>query len=398
MKTKGLWLLIGVMYLALVSTAQPSMAAEAKTLRIGGLFCLTGFGSGSEAYIAQGAKLSEEWVNNTGGLTIKGEKYKVELVSEDMKGTADGTVAAATKLAHDHKVKFVVGTVVPYMVQAAGTVLEPAKVLRVALYNCGMPSEYGPTTPYMFLNYDATIEGMTSSLQYLKEAYPKAQSVTYIIPDDGSVPYLDKIFRQKASALGIKVAATEKWAHTIEDFTPVITKVLASKPDAIAFANGWPQATGSMLKIAREMGFKGPIFGGNYDDAYQIKEIAGKEASTNFFIHQVDLDSPEMTPMIKEIVKMAKAEYGKVYGMHPFGFNAIYVLKQAIEKAQSTDPTVVRDTWEKMTAIDTIYGPGKMGGLKTYGINHTVCAPCPIVTLMNGEVKWAKWDKNVYSP
>ncbi len=397
MKGKGLWLFFGVMCLVLVSAVQPSMAAE-KTLKIGGLFCLTGFGSGAEAYISQGAKLSEEWVNNTGGLTIKGEKYKVELVMEDMKGTADGTVAAATKLVFDHKVKFIVGLVVPYMVQAAGTVTEPAKVLRVALYNCGMPSEYGPTTPYMFLNYDATIEGMSSSLQFLKEAYPKAKTVTYVIPDDGSVPYLDKIFRQKASALGIQVAATEKWAHTIEDFTPVITKVLASKPDAIAFANGWPQATGSMLKVSREMGFKGPIFGGNYDDAYQIKEIAGKAASTDFFIHQVDLDSPEMTPMIKEIVKMAKAKHGKTYGMHVFGFNAMYVLKQAIEKAQSIDPTAVKDTWEKMTAIDTIYGPGKMGGLKTYGINHTVCAPCPIVRLMDGEVKWAKWDKNVYSP
>ncbi len=377
--------------------AQPGMAAEEKTVKIGGLFCLTGFGSSAEALIAQGAELSEQWINEQGGLTINGKKYKVKLIIEDMKGTADGAVAAATKLAYDHKVKIVVGTVVPFMVQAAGSVLEPAKVLRAVLYNCGMPSEYGPQTPYAFLTYDATIEGMRAALDYLKEAYPKVKTVAYIIPDDGSVPYLDKMFREKAASVGYKVATVAKWAMTTQDYTPIITKVLASKPDAVAFANGWPQATGSMLKITREMGFDGPVFGCNYDDAYQIMEIAGKEASTNFFIHQIDLDSPQMTPIIKEIVKRARAKYGKVYGMHIWGFNPLYELKQVIEAAQSTDPEVLKNTWANMKTIDTVYGLGRMGGLKTYGINHTVCAPCPIVELMDGKVKWVKWV-DVYSP
>jgi branched-chain amino acid transport system substrate-binding protein len=397
MGKKGLFLFFGSICLAFLLAAQPTVAAEQKTLKIGGLFCLTGFGSSAETYIAEGAKLAEQWINEQGGLTIRGEKYKVELVMEDMKGTADGAVAAATKLVYDHKVKIVMGTVVPFMVQAAGSVLEPAKVLRAVLYNCGMPSEYGPNTPYMFLTYDSTIEGMRAALDYLKEAYPKVKTVAYIIPDDGSVPYLDKMFREKATSLSYEVATVAKWAMTTQDYSPIITKVLSAKPDAIAFANGWPQATGSMLKVIREMGFNGPVFGCNYDDAYQIMEIAGKQASTNFFIHQIDLESPEMTPMIKEIAKMAKAKYGKVYGMHIWGFNPLYELKQVLEKAQSTDPTVLKDVWENMKTIDTVYGPGKMGGLKTYGINHTVCAPNPIVALMDGHVKWVKWV-DVYSP
>jgi branched-chain amino acid transport system substrate-binding protein len=397
MGKKGLFPFFGSICLAFLLAAQPTVAAEQKTLKIGGLFCLTGFGSSAETYIAEGAKLSEQWINEQGGLTIKGEKYKVELVMEDMKGTADGAVAAATKLVYDHKVKIVIGTVVPFMVQAAGSVLEPAKVLRLVLYNCGTPSEYGPNTPYMFLTYDSTIEGMRAALDYLKEAYPKVKTVAYIIPDDGSVPYLDKMFREKAASLSYEVATVAKWAMTTQDYSPIITKVLAAKPDAIAFANGWPQATGSMLKVIREMGFNGPVFGCNYDDAYQIMEIAGKQASTDFFIHQIDLDSPDMTPMIKEIAKMAKAKHGKAYGMHIWGFNPLYELKQVVEAAQSTDPTVLKDTWGNMKTIDTVYGPGKMGGLKTYGINHTVCAPCPIVSLMDGKVKWVKWV-DVYSP
>ena len=87
---------------------------------------------------------------------------------------------------------------------------------------------------------------------------------------------------------------------------------------------------------------------------------------------------------------------GEAYVTTVWGFQAIYVLVQAIEKAQSLDPTVIKGSWEKMKAIDTVYGPGRMGGLKTYGINHTVCHPCPIQALQDGQVKWVKWV-DVYS-
>jgi branched-chain amino acid transport system substrate-binding protein len=396
MKGKRLWVVLACAFAFVLAITQPCLAAEPKTLKIGGLFALTGFGSSAETYIYQGAKIAEEWINDQGGITIKGQKYVIKLVAEDMKGTADGAVAAANKLLYDHKVTFVAGTVVPFMVTAAGSVLEPAQVVRSVLYNCGTPAEYGPNTPYMFMSGNATIEGIMPALEYLKEAYPEVKSVAYVIPDDGSVPYLDKIFRKKAAIAGYQVAAVEKWAMNTQDFTPVVTKILASKPDSIAFANGWPQATGSMLKIAREMGYQKPIFGCNYDDAYQIREIAGREASTDFFIHNLVLDDPDMTPMIKEITKRARAQHGKAYGWHPWGFNSVWVLVQAIEAAQSLDATAVRDTWAKMPSIKTVYGPGRMGGLKTYGINHTVCHPCPIQALVNGEVKWVKWV-DVYS-
>lgn len=376
---------------ALVFLGQAGYAADPKPIEIGGLFCLTGFGSAAETYIHQGAKLAEEWYNEKGGITIKGEKHKIKLIAEDMKGTADGAAAAANKLLYDHKVKLVVGTVVPFMVQAAGTVLEPAKVVRVALYNCALPSEYGPSTPYMFVGQNATVEGISPSLEYLKEAYPSVKNVSYVIPDDGSVPYLSPIFTNLATKVGYKVASIEKWAMNTQDFTPVVMKILSTKPDSIAFANGWPQATGSMLKVAREMGFKGPIFGCNYDDCYQIMQIAGKDASTDFFIHSLMFDSPDMTPMIKMIAKKAKEKYNEVYTTTVWGFQGMYVLAQAIEKAQSTDPTAVKEAWEKMDKIDTVYGPGKMGGLKTYGIKHTVCHPNPIQALKNGEVRWIKW-------
>jgi ABC-type branched-subunit amino acid transport system substrate-binding protein len=74
------------------------------------------------------------------------------------------------------------------------------------------------------------------------------------------------------------------------------------------------------------------------------------------------------------------------------GWDALWCLVQAIEAAQSLDPTAVKTAWENMKSIETSYGTGHMGGLKTYGVNHLVVRPCPITGFVTkGKVKLIKW-------
>ena len=380
------------------SCAAPAPPAEAKTYKIGFLAGLTGFGSASLKVCWEGAQLAQDWINDQGGITVDGQQYLIELIAEDTKGTADGTVAAATKLIYDYDLKFIAGTVMPYIVEAAGTVTEPAGVLRSLLYNCGMPSEYGPTTPYTFLSHNASVEGSISGLTYLTEAYPEVKTIVIVIPDDGSIPYLGPIVKRNAEERGLTVLGDFiGWPHDIVDFAPIATKALARDPDAICMMNGWPACTGSILKAAREQGYTKPVFGCNYDPAHDIREVAGVEASTNFFIHGLTPGDPAMTPMVNEISTLAEAKFGVARPLHFLGFNGVWCLTQAIEAAQSFEPDVVRDTWEKMETMETVYGTGRMGGLETYGIKHTVCHPIAIHGLVDGEVKHLKWVE-VYTP
>ena len=41
--------------------------------------------------------------------------------------------------------------------------------------------------------------------------------------------------------------------------------------------------------------------------------------------------------------------------------------------------------------MDSIYGPAHMGGLETYGINHTLYDPVGIQVLMNNKVTHVAW-------
>jgi len=399
MKRKKLLMLSGVILMAVILVASPFMVgfakaapAKAKTLKIGAIISLTGFASAAEVVIWEGIQLFEEWINEQGGITIKGQPYVIKFVAEDGKSSADGAVSSATKLVYDHGVKFLVGPVMPFMVVASGSVTEPAKVIRVALYNCFMPDEYGAKTPYTFIANDCTVDFMTPNMQYLKEAYPQVKTITVLTPDDGAPPFLKPLFEKKAAAEGLELLDFVLWSLDTQDFTPLTVKALATKPDSLFLINGWPIHMGSMLKAAREMGFTGPVLA-CHEDPYDILEVAGRAASTHFYTHNVDINAPEMTPMIKEIARRGKAKYGRTSPTHVWGWSPSWSLVQAIEAAQSLDPTVVKGSWEKMSSIKTPYGTGKMGGKKTYGINHSVSAPMPLAGLKDGEVIWVKWQE-----
>ena len=76
--------------------------------------------------------MAQVW-NERGGLKIKGEQYKIELLVEDNKSTLDGVTASCNKLIFDGGVEFLAGPAA-FFATAATAICEPAKVLRVLSY------------------------------------------------------------------------------------------------------------------------------------------------------------------------------------------------------------------------------------------------------------------------
>jgi branched-chain amino acid transport system substrate-binding protein len=386
----AVFLMLAVMTLPCLVSAQNAP----KTIKIGILAALTGFASGAEVHQKDGALLAIDWINEKGGVTVKGEKYLFEGVVEDNKSTAEGAKAAAEKLVYDHKVKFIMGATIPYINIAAAPVTEPAKVIRALNYVCDTPSELNKNTPYTFLPNPAIREGMGPALDYLKEKFPNVKTIAMITPQDGAEGVLGALSEKEATTRGLKQVVVVPWPHDTVDFYPKVTQLLAPKPDAIFVVNGYEQATAPITKSAREMGFKGPVAMGNYDDPYDIEKLTGKEYTAPFWTHgwSRDLNDPNVSPEIKEIVKRADAKLGKFHQWNLWGWTEVWALAQVIEKAQSLDTTVVANTWRKMESIKTPYGPGKMCGEKTYGVKNVVCSRVAITEVLpNGEVKHIKW-------
>jgi ABC-type branched-subunit amino acid transport system substrate-binding protein len=89
-------------------------------------------------------------------------------------------------------------------------------------------------------------------------------------------------------------------------------------------------------------------------DPNVIIKIAGDKYATDIFATNFDYTSEKMPPMVKEIARVIKQKIGAEITADSFmAFEAIWVLAQAIQHAQSLDPTVVKNAFEKMTKIDT---------------------------------------------
>jgi branched-chain amino acid transport system substrate-binding protein len=362
------------------------------TLKIGYVGSFTGFGSAQHIHIRDGAQLCADWLNEQGGVTIGGQKYKIDLLTDDGQGTVEGYTAATKKLVNEDHVKYLVGGVEPPFLAAINAITEPAKVLHSSLYYCE-EGWLGPKSPYSFLVNPATRAGILASMDYWAQAYPNIKNIALITPADGSQDVLSKIVKDEASKYGINVVYTYDFPINLTDWYGPITKVLQSKPAGIFWTNGWASLEGPGVKTIRELGFTGPIVASNYESPTEMLTYAGAAAATNYVGHgwTTDTSESDMPSMMKTIIAYANAKQGSFNQWELWGWNGVWCMVQAMEHANSLDPTKVANSWRNMGSIQTAFGPGKMGGQATYGANQVVEAPVELSALMNGKVQHIKW-------
>jgi branched-chain amino acid transport system substrate-binding protein len=370
--------------------AQPTTPAPqaAKTLKVGIIFGLTGPDSPHQIMSRDCALLAIDWVNAKGGITINGEKYNLEGVVADNKGTPPGAIDAATKLVEQDKCKFIIGCVIPVQADAVASVTEKAKVLYVASYTDVMH----PDRPLYFSSHYSFGAPIPVLYEVLFQKYTGIKTMGFLVEDEPGARTAGEVSQMIAKARGLTTLepVTHPWEGS--DYYPQWTKIISMKPDAVDQGLKLPNSTAGSVKQARELGYKGPIIAAIPGDPRVLIEMMGKSAANDFVNSSFDAYGPNMPPMVQEIIKLWEAKYKTPFdpdGCQPW--DSIYTLKQVLEKAQSLDPAAVAKTWENMTTIDTSEGPGKMGGMKSFGNNHMVFGPVPISIFKNGAIELQGW-------
>ncbi|MCX6010366.1 MAG: ABC transporter substrate-binding protein [Chloroflexi bacterium] len=365
---------------------------EVQTLRIGFITGLTGWASVGTVHQVHGATVAVEMLNERGGLTINGQKYEIELVVEDDKSTTDGSVAATNKLIYDENIKFIGGYPL-WFAAASKDICEPEKILRAIVWTCLTPGEIGPDTPYTFLCASATLEQAVAVLDYIVQAHPEVKTLACVAPDDGAIQYIWPEVMSMLEARGLSRAGDLiVYPNDMVDPSPIAAKLVAREADAILHVNGWAPHAGGILKAVRELGDERFYFGAVPCSAAEVLAICGEAAATNFSCVNPMLGVSGNPPLLEEVGARLASEYGGDLNLLALnGFDCVWVMAQAIEAAQSLDTTAVRDAWEQMDPIETVYGTGHLGGAKTYGIMHAVAKPVALQLLDNGEVKFGAW-------
>ncbi|MBN1627818.1 MAG: ABC transporter substrate-binding protein, partial [Deltaproteobacteria bacterium] len=323
---------------------------------------------------------------------VAGKKYNIEIVVEDDQSSPPGAISAANKLLQQG-IKFIMAPIFPPNNHAIAQICEEAKVIRMAASQLD-PTQFPAEQRY---NFDAnmTYYHVIPVYDYLKRAYPNVKKVALLSPDDPGPVVSRKHTIEVAKKLGMEVVIDEVFQTNTEDFYPILTKVLAKKPDAIDGVGGIPPWAAGIINQSREMGFTGPIFApAIFGDPYLIEMMAKPEYYTDVFEGGPDVRSDKMLPEVKELRTIVEK------AGQPFIFDSvndmvvIYLLLQGIEAAQSLDTDKVVEAFEKMTSVKHIWGgTAQWSGKDLGGSNHMIKLDnVPLVRIMNGkfEFEWLK--------
>jgi branched-chain amino acid transport system substrate-binding protein len=368
---------------AALMVAGLTTAQAQETLKVGGVGPLSGGGTAWGLAAQRGIEIAIEEINAAGGVKAEGKTYKLQLVMYDDQYTGAGGKAAAERLVNQDNVKFIIGPVGSPPALGVISVTNPAKV--IALTNGYAPQILKNDTkdPYNFRIYPTNIEFGPPLIKWLKENAPEVKKVGMLAPNDAVGQSVAGALAEDYRKQGFEVSL-ELFERGIKEFTPLILRMMAQKVDAFEFDGNSPGDAGLMLKQIRQAGFKGKVIqiGGPGSD--EIIEIAGPAAEGFLSYGVFDWD----TPAGKKLRPIYEQKYGKgiINQFMPAFYHTVFLLVDAIKRADSTDTAKVRDALDAMSGFDAgIYGPVKWAGKDTYGVNRQL-----MFTYYLAEVKGGK--------
>lgn len=375
-----------------ISSCSKASPSEAKTLKIGAMASLTGPAAPGQIEMMDGYKLAAGWINEQGGIKINGQPYMIEIIGEDDMSNPSSAASAALKMIQDGA-KFIAGPLVPQCNLAMNDMCEEAKVLRMKPNGIGGNAEVNPDNHYQFSS-NMNVYNVPHIYDYLLKNYPQVKKVAVVTVDDpGGQPGTDACIKE-AQSRGLEIVFNERFTFGTSDFYPILTKALATNPDGLDLVCGMMWQA-EVIKSARELGFKGPIYGmAPIGDIHVVANIVGKDFAHDVFFPELDVKSPKTTDMIKEIgdrvQKETKADF---LTAQVDAWAGLWVIVQGIEAAQSLDTDAVVTAMEKMKSVETPLGKGVMAGNDLFGVNHVVRRPMPLTRLENGEVDFIEFIK-----
>lgn len=343
-------------------SASPTVAAGAasgcaSTLNVGAPYPLSGglaeFGKNS----LQGMQEAVDEINAAGGIkALNGAKLKV--VPADT-GSSDASQAATvtTKLITDDKVIAIVGAWLSNLTITASTSAEEGRVPMLTqswadqITGRGYHYIFQPP-PRSSAFGDFTVQGYLGAA---KAAGIPVTRVAAVGPNDvanvGQITAAVKAFR----TAGVTAGDPDFYQAGLTDASAIANRIADQKPDLV-LASGSPSDAVLIVKAIRARGVKAPIvgFGGGFV-AISLGQALGSAVDGIIAASawNDDLPLPNVSATSTAYMKKFSAPFMPMEAGE--SWVAVYVLKDAMEKAATCVPQKIRDT---LAGIDVTSGPG----------------------------------------
>ncbi len=356
----------------------PTKKAE---LKIGFISALSGSGIGWGMGMLGGLEMAAEDVNKSGGVRIKDTAYTIKVIPYDDKYAGPGAIQAAQRLISQDEVNIIVGPLGSVSLLAIADVTESSKIL--VLSNSYTMKALGPKKPYTFRLTPTTAEFSPPLIAWVAKNRPELKTAAIFSPNDETGKEVMSANERGYGAAGLKVVDREFYERGTQDFVPILTKVIAAKPDLIDLDGSTPVDSGVIMKQARQLGYKGQFLKAGGPGTLEIIRVAGAENAEGL-IYYNPWDPND--PRIKDLMARFEVKYKMPFNaLGIFFYEGGHMLFDAMSKAQTFTSDGLKDRLETTKEYRGILGRYVWGGQAEYGIRHQWIAPFFI-----GQVKGGK--------
>ncbi|ACD95577.1 ABC transporter substrate-binding protein [Trichlorobacter lovleyi] len=311
-----------------------SLSFAAGTIKIGGLFSVTG----PPAFLGEPerntARMVVDSINKAGG--IKGQK--LELVVYDTAGDATKAVQMATKLIKDDKVIAIIG---PSTTGESMAVIPVAERERVPLISCAAGSKItDPVKRYVFKTAQNDGLAVAKIYEYLQKH--KQSKVAILTVSDGFGASGREQLKSLAGKFGMQIVVDDTYGPKDTDMTSQLTKIRGSQAQVL-IVWGTNPGPAVIAKNARQLGLKLPLYMSHGVSSKKFIALAGDAAegvklpSGKVIVSDVlpknDPQKGSLLAYVKDYQKHFKAE-GDHFGGH--AWDGVMLVKAAIEKGGAT--------------------------------------------------------------
>ena len=329
---------IGVLALGASAQAQD-------TVKIGIVTDHTGNAAEFARIEEQGLELALEEINAAGGVLGK----KIELSYEDDEDKPALSATKVRKLASSGVALIIQLSSSTSTQQAESASLE-TKVPHIGANQSADTLVTKLDNPYFFL------AGMPGSIQFKTlNAFigTKYKSAAIFTDTSGIAQFIAKTFRAGADQAGIKIVAEETIESGATDAVAQVQHIRNANPEVVLDAGNTISESATFYRSYRQLNLPYPIIASYNKSIPRYLQVVPHLLDGVDFVDCFDQDKPET----KAFIERFKADRGEEpFSLTAFGYNALYLAKDAIQRAGSTDREKIKDALASTHDFKSVIG------------------------------------------
>ncbi len=378
---------------ALMASTAFAAAADCAKIEVGAAISLTGKYATNGVHTKNGYEFAIKKIADNGGVKIGDKCYNFNVTYYDDESKGDRAATLAERLINQDKVQFMLGPYSSGMTKAIAPVTEKYKIPMIEAEGASR-SLFNKGYKYLFAVLSTSEQYLASAVslagEKAVEAGKKASDVRVAIAVENDPFSLDirAGVMEDAKKAGMKVVVDEKLPRDLSDMTSILTKVKLIKPDLLVIS-GHSKGAATAVRQIGEQKISTPMIAMTHCEAADVVGNFGDAANdilcSTQWAETLTYEDP-IFGTAANYEKEFKAAYPE-YATKTVPYQiaqasaAIYVYKDAFERAGSMDKEKVRDAIAA-TDMKTFYG-----GIKFSEAGNNIAKPMVLRQIQDGKYK-----------